>query len=211
MCENFKILIMVPAWIFVSIISAVFFRRISSCTKEGCNMMEISSIFSIHSNTQPQWISLCGHLEAIIGNYFLSQAGNPDAYWYAIYYDSSIDKNNECVEEIDKNLIGYVYCDDRVAFVLNSSLERFINDTVSYNIYCIGVNSLDEECLECRNYSDYSIPILPAIWINDDFLNDENIPFDYEKFELIDEGVTYLNPRHFSVSNFVKYCKFDIK
>ena len=113
-------------------------------------MTDISDIFSISSSTNPQRISSCGHLEAIIGNYFLSQAGNPEAYWYAIYYDPTIDRYNECVEITDKNLVGYVYCDDRVAFVLNSFLERFINDTVDYNIHYVGVDSLDKECLECR-------------------------------------------------------------
>lgn len=174
-------------------------------------MTDISSIFSINSSAKQQWISLCGHLEAVIGNYFLSQAGNPEAYWYAIYYDSSTDGYNECVEIIDKNLIGYVYCDDRVAFVLNLFLERFINDTVDYDIHYIGLDSLDEECLECRNYSDYCENILPAFWIDDDFLNNEKITFNYEKFELIDEGVKYLNPKHFSVKSFVKYCRLDEK
>ena len=172
-------------------------------------MTDISDIFSICSSTNSQWISLCGHLEAIIGNYFISQAGNPEAYWYAIYYDSSIDGYNECVEITDKNLIGYVYFDDRAAFVLNSSLERFINDTVDYDIHYIGVDSLDEECIACREYADYCEYILPAFWIDDDFLNNEKIPFDYEKFELIDDGAKYLNPKHFSVKNFVKYCRFD--
>ena len=60
-------------------------------------MTDISGIFSIGSSTNHQWISLCGHLEAIIGNYFLSQAGNPEAYWYAIYYDSTIDRYNDKV------------------------------------------------------------------------------------------------------------------
>lgn len=32
-------------------------------------MTDISGIFSISSSTNPQWISLCGHLEAVIGNY----------------------------------------------------------------------------------------------------------------------------------------------
>ena len=132
-------------------------------------MTDISGIFSIGSSTNHQWISLCGHLEAIIGNYFLSQAGNPEAYWYAIYYDSTIDRYNECVEITDKNLIGYVYCDDRVAFVLNIFLERFVNDTVDYHIHYVGVDSLDEECIECRKYSDYCEHILPAFWIDDDF------------------------------------------
>ena len=36
-------------------------------------------------------------------------------------------------------------------------------------------------------------------WINDDFLNDETIEFDFEAFEIIDTGVTYLNPKHFSI------------
>lgn len=114
-------------------------------------------------------------MEAVIGNYFLSQAGNPEAYWYAICYDSSLDGYNECVEITDKNLIGYVYCDDRVAFILNSVLERFINDTVDYDIHYVGVDSLDEDCLECRRYSDYCENILPALWINDDFLNNEKL------------------------------------
>lgn len=114
-------------------------------------------------------------MEAVIGNYFLSQAGNPEAYWYAICYDSSLDGYNECVEITDKNLIGYVYCDDRVAFILNSVLERFINDTVDYDIHYVGVDSLDEDRLECRRYSDYCENILPALWINDDFLNNEKL------------------------------------
>ena len=105
--------------------------------------------------------------------------------------------------------LGYVYCDDRVAFVLNSFLERFINDTVDYNIHYVGVESLDEECIECRRYFDYCEHILPALWIDDDFLNNEKLEFDYEKFELIDTGIKYLNPKHFSVKSFVEYCRFS--
>lgn len=62
-----------------------------------------------------------------------------------------------------------LYCDDRVAFVLNIFLERFVNDTVDYHIHYVGVDSLDEECIECRKYSDYCEHILPAFWIDDDF------------------------------------------
>lgn len=43
----------------------------------------------------------------------------------------------------------------------------------------------------------------------DDFLDNEEIPFDYKKFERIDAGIKYLNPKHFSVKNFVMYCKLD--
>lgn len=38
---------------------------------------------------------------------------------------------------------------------MNIFLERFVNDTVDYHIHYVGVDSLDEECIECRKYSDY--------------------------------------------------------
>ena len=66
-----------------------------------------------------------------------------------------------------------------------------------------------EECIECSRYSDYCENILPALWIDDDFLNNEKLEFDYEKFELMDTGIKYLNPKHFSVKSFVKYCRFS--
>ncbi len=172
-------------------------------------MKEISFVFSIKGNTKSQKISLCGHLEALVGNYSLSQAGNPEAAWYGIHYDASINVDQDCVEPTDENLIGYVYRDDRVAFVLNPFLDQFITDTKGYPICYLGVNSLDDDSLECRNAMNYSSSILPARWIDDDFLNDDQLPFDFESFEYIDEGLPYLNPKHFSVSHFVKYCRLD--
>ena len=61
-------------------------------------MKEISFVFSIKGNAKSQKISLCGHLEALIGNYYLSQAGNPKAAWYGIHYDASINVDLECVD-----------------------------------------------------------------------------------------------------------------
>lgn len=40
--------------------------------------------------------------------------------------------------------------------------------------------------------------------IDDDFMKNEKIPFDFDSFALIDEGVHYLNPKHFSVSQLVR-------
>ncbi len=174
-------------------------------------MVDIRSVFSIKRCKERPDLSLCGYLEAIIGRYYLYQAGDPEAFWYAIYYDPTIDSEDECVEIIEKNLIGYVYCDERIAFILNDFLECFAHDTAAYKIPMIGVNSLTEECLECTEFSDYRTQLLPALWLDDDFMNDEDIPFDYEKFELIDAGVPYLNPKHFSVKQFVKYCELDLK
>ncbi|UTY39009.1 transposase [Allocoprobacillus halotolerans] len=172
-------------------------------------MIDISHIFSLSHHTRTQSLSLCGYLEAIVGKYFLSQSGNPDSYWYAVYYGASINSHDDCVEIIDHNLIGYVYYDNRVAFILNDYLETFMKDTLDYDIHYISLDSLDKECLECQNDEQYRQYILPALWIDDDFLYNERIPFDYEKFELIDEGVQYLNPKHFSVKNFVKSCQMD--
>ena len=42
-----------------------------------------------------------------------------------------------------------------------------------------------------------------VIWINDDFMNDEDIEFDFEAFEMIDGGEKYMNPKHFSVADLV--------
>ena len=41
------------------------------------------------------------------------------------------------------------------------------------------------------------------------FVNNETLVFGYSKFKLIDTGVKYINPKHFSVKNFVKYCRFN--
>ena len=41
------------------------------------------------------------------------------------------------------------------------------------------------------------------------FVNNETLVFGYSKFKLIDTGVKYINPQHFSVKNFVKYCRFN--
>lgn len=47
-------------------------------------------------------------------------------------------------------------------------------------------------------------------WIDDDFMNDENIPFDYDSFEKIDSGIPYLNPKHFSVKNLVSVANQEL-
>ncbi len=57
---------------------------------------------------------------------------------------------------------------------------------------------------EVETWQCSHIDLLPqefsgAVWIDDDFMHDENIPFDFDSFSLIDEGEPYLNPRHFSV------------
>ena len=46
--------------------------------------------------------------------------------------------------------------------------------------------------------------------IDDDFLDDENLPFDDAAFTVIDSGEEYLNPNHFSVGKLLRqYVRSD--
>ena len=54
----------------------------------------------------------------------------------------------------------------------------------------------------------YRIGCLQNItWIDDYFMNDASIEFDFEAFEIIDSGALYLNPKHFSVEQFISVLK----
>ena len=43
------------------------------------------------------------------------------------------------------------------------------------------------------------------VWINDDFLYDVKQDFDFNTFRLIDDGIKYLNPGHFTIYELVSY------
>lgn len=77
-------------------------------------------------------------------------------------------------------------------------------DTVEYGITYIEVNSFDKQILQCCNPSSLSKKLLEVEWIDDGFMDNENIPFDYDAFEKIDDGIIYLNPKHFSVKELIK-------
>ena len=145
-----------------------------------------------------QKISMCGKLEAILGNYFLSGAGNPDSDTRILYYDSKVG-SCEPVPLITENIVAYIFETDHIAFVREDMLPKVQNDTEEYELLCIPVVSFeaDELCID----TETEIPNLfrKIIWIDDDFLSDENIEFDFEAFDMIDSGVTYINPNHFSV------------
>lgn len=67
----------------------------------------------------------------------------------------------------------------------------------------IPISDFSEEVLQCSHTDQLSQEISEIAWI-DDFLNDENIPFDFDSFSRIDNGTVYLNPKHFSVSSLIK-------
>lgn len=165
-------------------------------------MMELSKFLTGVENTtiKEKRISLSGKLEAIIGNYFVSGEGIPDVWnLLTVYYDSEIDTYTESVELIPENIVAYVEPDYKWAFVRNSHIEKFKEDTLEYGINYIAVSSFEDEILQCSNPDLLPEEFSGIVWIDDDFMNDENIPFDYDAFAEIDDGVKYLNPKHFSV------------
>ena len=151
-------------------------------------------------NSKVQWISLCGKLEAIVGNYFVSGAGIPEDWpMQTVYYDPEVDSYTEEVKLIPENIVAFVEANNKWAFVLNSHMEKFKEDTIEYGIKYIGVDSFKDEVLCCSTPDLLPDEFQNIKWIDDDFLNDDSIPFDFEAFAEIDDGVEYLNPKHFSV------------
>lgn len=125
--------------------------------------------------------------------------------WSSIYFtpDGHTDWETVCVPE---NLIGYVDLAEECVFILAQYQKMFQDDTSEYGLLYISVPSLEEEILQYTEIAHIAaeFSMFPNIvWIDDDFLYDENLSFDFEKFRAIDEGVRYLNPKHFSVHQFV--------
>lgn len=171
-------------------------------------MKRINDYFvKINQNrTTEKSISLCGKLEAMVGNYFLSGAGVPGESVETLYFDSTVGFY-ECVPLIKKNIVAYIVENETVAFIRSDMLTKFQADTERYGLIYIPVDSFDAE----EFYIDrkMGIPHLleSVVWIDDDFMSDENIEFDFEAFDIIDSGEKYLNPKRFSIKNLIGVLK----
>ena len=168
-------------------------------------MIEIENLFINHNNKNKISYSLFGKL-AMSGNYFVSEVtyGVFGGLWNSIYFDNDINSEIEGINCIDKNLIGYVDKEIRWAFIIEEYIEKFKKDTLEYGLKYIAVPSLQEDILQCTHTDNLPNEFSKVLWIDDDFMYNENIPFDFDMFNIIDEGVLYLNPKHFSVNMFVK-------
>ena len=166
-------------------------------------MLDLSEFFSQEPEPCKADISLSGWLEAFVEHYFVyGEGGGSKAFhWLTVYYDPDIDPIYEAVEAILANVVAYVSSDYRWSFVLSGHLEKFRKDTAGYGMVYLPVPDFREEALQCSRISG-------ILWIDDDFMDDENIPFDFESFSLIDDGVDYLNPKHFSVARLIRTCIF---
>lgn len=143
-------------------------------------------------------ISLCGKLEAIIGGYFLYGAGLSESGVEILYYDPSVGEDGT-VELIKENIVAYFLADEHMAFVKADMFHKIKQDTDGYNVLLIEVEDFESEVLTREDVEPIVDYYGEQTWIEDDFMNDDTIPFNFEAFYVIDSGVKYLNPKHFSV------------
>ena len=168
-------------------------------------MKKINRYFHKGKRSLRGTISITGKLEAYVGKYFVSGEGLEENI-FLIYFDPGIDKY-EAVDTVKEKMVACMSADYEYAFVKESILEKFKKDIAEYNITIIPVKDFDEEEL-CIDMQGWLPGFLSKItWISDDFLSDENIDFDFEAFEIIDSGVIYLNPNHFSVMEMITAIK----
>jgi len=166
-------------------------------------MIELNEFKNEKVKNKNTYISLCGKLEAMIGNYFLSGVSVPEQAVETLYYDGLIDIDDS-VELIKENIVAYFLADESIAIVKKDMLEKLQNDTKEYGITYIAVDNFETEILFVNQEKELPEYLNEVVWIDDDFLRDESIPFDYEAFEIIDSKVEYLNPKHFSVIQLIR-------
>lgn len=162
-------------------------------------MKRLNDFFEqVNKKDKRHGISLCGHLEAMVGNYYLYGAGAEEPDVETVYYDASVGFY-DAVPLVKENIVAYITYNESIAFVREDILEKFKEDTKEYDLLYIPVKSFETEEFYIDNDRELPAFLKEVRWIDDDFGNDENIPFDYEKFEIIDSGISYVNPKHFSV------------
>lgn len=145
-------------------------------------------------------LSIEAHLEVIVGGYFVQ--GSPDEFEY-VYFPVNEDNLPEVLLYKD-NMAAIISEKAGLAFVCDRIYEKFCDDTKDYKFSYIRIGSLLEENLMCEHPQQLPEEYKDILWIDDDFMNDDTIEFDYEAFEVIDSGADYLNPKHFSIYEFAR-------
>ena len=166
-------------------------------------MKRINDYFFITNqkkNLQPEF-SLCGKLEAIIGNYYLSGSSYPESDIQVLYYDSTVDWYYDAISTKQENIVAYILVKENIAFAREDMLEKLKKDTEEYGLKFIPYNSFETDEFYIDREMEVPDLLKNLIWIDDDFMNDENIEFDFESFYIIDSGKKYINPKHFSIAD----------
>ena len=169
----------------------------------------INSLFE--NRTDTDYFDRClfaNHLEEIVGNYKFSERDKVITAG-RLYYDASVDSDEASIEETEENLIAYVFFDVSIIFVKTDFRKKLENDTRYFEFQYVPVESFDNGLL-CVDTNRLPETLKNILWIDDDFLDDENLPFDDDAFIVIDSGEEYLNPSHFSVGKFLRqYVRSD--
>ncbi len=161
--------------------------------------MKLINIFRRKERATPR-ISLSGKLEAIIGHYYLSGVGVNNIE--TLYYDPSASEYDSIIPS-KANTVAYFLKNESMALVRKDMLDKLKAETKEYNIKYIPIKSFEEEFLNKALLESHLDCTQDIEWVDDDFMNDDTIEFDFDAFEIIDSGVTYLNPNHFSVEQLI--------
>ncbi len=102
-----------------------------------------------------------------------------------------------------KTKLLHILQDESIAIVRNDMLNMLKEDTKEYDVKFIPVENFDAEILTREAVESWLNGAKDIKWIDDDFMNGEEIEFDFAVFETIDSGITYLNPKHFSAEQLI--------
>lgn len=170
-------------------------------------MEDINEIFSRPIQQEPDISthSLTFQLGWMAGGYYVCGEGIDD--WTYIYYQENYDTQNELLSVLafPENLVAYVSFEEHLALVLSRQFEKFQRDVKGYGLRCYPFSSLDKPVLYFETSENLPAVFQKITWIDDDFLYDEKKEFDFQAFERIDNGIPYLNPKHFSIVQVVDY------
>ena len=102
-------------------------------------MKRLNDFFEqVNKKDKQHWSSLCGHLETIVGNYFLHGVGWEESDVETLYYDASVGFY-DVVPLVKENIVAYITYNESIAFVRADMLEKFKGDTKDYDLLYIPV------------------------------------------------------------------------
>lgn len=186
-------------------------RRTITGMKRVNRMVDISELFANITVPEPATEhGLTCQLEALVGGYSVWGEGETvcaKENWMVVHYDETVDPSDYWWEDVVKleNLVAIISEQDSLALVWEKYAEKFKADTKGFGYSYVGFPSLIDEVCCCSNPVMLPEIFQKVVWINDDFLYDENIEFDFAAFVKIDDGVQFVNPAHFSVEQLVAF------
>lgn len=140
-------------------------------------MKDIIKFIKQTPDTPDASYSLCAQLEVFVGNYFVSGAGIPEETVYTIYFDPTIDRD-KCVQKSPEKVVAYVTSDCKYAFVLEHIFDKFVADTSGYGLIYIPVQDFNQKEFFIEISKELPDFFRKITWIDDDFLDNENMKFD---------------------------------